>query len=78
MIVSRADNVPSTRDEGVRCRRVRRMRVAVLAACVALLIVSCTSTTATSAAKEAALKSIDPKAFQAVVDAAAEKLKVPG
>lgn len=54
------------------------MRVAVLAACVALLIVSCTSTTATSAAKEAALKSIDPKAFQAVVDAAAEKLKVPG
>ena len=63
-----------------------------LAACVALLLASCSSTTeptssspattttatATSAAKPAALKTIDPKAFQAVVEAAAEKLKVPG
>jgi D-alanyl-D-alanine carboxypeptidase len=63
-----------------------------LAACVALLLASCSSTTeptssspattttetATSAAKPAALKTIDPKAFQAVVEAAAHKLNVPG
>ena len=63
-----------------------------LAACVALLLASCSSTTeptssspattttatATSAAKPAALKTIDPKAFQAVVEAAADKLNVPG
>ena len=61
-----------------------------LAACVAMLITGCssttesttvspTTTTATSAAPQAsALKPIDPKAFQAVVDAAAKKLMVPG
>jgi D-alanyl-D-alanine carboxypeptidase len=60
-----------------------------LAACVAMFIAGCSSTTepttvssptstATSAALPAALKPIDPKAFQAVVDAAAEKLMVPG
>ena len=58
-------------------------------ACVALLIAGCSSTTepttassatttATSAPKESALKTIDPKAFQAVVEAAADKLMVPG
>jgi D-alanyl-D-alanine carboxypeptidase len=76
MIVSRAEHVP--------------MRIAGLAACVAMLIAGCSSTaepttassattTATSSAlEESALKTVDPKAFQAVVDAAAEKLKVPG
>ncbi len=66
------------------------MRIAGLAACVALLIAGCSSTTepttrvlgptttATSAPKESALKTIDPKAFQAVVEAAADKLMVPG
>ena len=68
------------------------VRIAGLAACVALLLASCSSTTeptssslghrttatATSAAKPAALKTIDPKAFQAVVEAAADKLNVPG
>ena len=61
-----------------------------LVACVAMLITGCssttesttvspTTTTATSAAPQAsALKPIDPKAFQAVVDAAAKKLMVPG
>jgi len=60
-----------------------------LAACVAVLIAGCSSTTepttvsptttATSAAPGAsALKTIDPKAFQTVVDAAAKKLMVPG
>jgi D-alanyl-D-alanine carboxypeptidase len=60
-----------------------------LAACVAMLIAGCSSssepttasptTTATSAApKASALKPIDQKAFQAVVDAAAKKLMVPG
>ena len=68
-------------------------RIAGLTACVALLLASCSSTTepassspatttttatATSAAKPAALKTIDPKAFQAVVEAAADKLNVPG
>ena len=68
------------------------VRIVGLAACVALLLASCSSTTeptssspattttatATSAAKPAALKTIDPKAFQAVVEAAADKLNVPG
>ena len=63
-----------------------------LAACVALVIASCSSTsepttsgsqpattTATgSAPRGSALKPIDPAAFQAVVDAAAKKLLVPG
>ncbi len=71
--------------------RARSMCIAGLSACVALLIASCTSntepatqsspatTTATTVApKSDALKAIDAKAFQAVVDDAAKKLKVPG
>jgi D-alanyl-D-alanine carboxypeptidase len=65
------------------------MRIAGLTACVAVVIASCsstteptsatpTTTTATSAAPPSALKSIDPQAFQAVVETAAEQLKVPG
>jgi D-alanyl-D-alanine carboxypeptidase len=72
---------------------VTPVRIAGLAACVALLLASCSSTTeptssspattmttatATIAAKPAALKTIDAKAFQAVVEAAAGKLNVPG
>jgi CubicO group peptidase (beta-lactamase class C family) len=68
---------------------VSRTRCTGLAICVAVLITSCsstteptavspTTTTATSAATPAALKTIDPKAFQAVVETAAEQLKVPG
>lgn len=65
-------------------------RIAGLAACIVALVAGCSSTsepttvsspttTATSAAPQAsALKPIDPKAFQAVVDAAAKKLMVPG
>jgi D-alanyl-D-alanine carboxypeptidase len=66
-------------------------RIAGLVACIVALIASCSSTTesstassatptATSAApsKNSALKTIDPKAFQAVVDAAAKQLMVPG
>jgi D-alanyl-D-alanine carboxypeptidase len=61
-----------------------------LVACAAVLIAGCSSTTepttvspstttATSAAPQpSALKTIDPKAFQAVVDAAAKNLMVPG
>lgn len=74
---------------GCRERRRHTVRPMILAACVALAVVSCSSTTepttspldtttATSAPQASALKPIDPKAFQAVVDAAAEKLKVPG
>jgi D-alanyl-D-alanine carboxypeptidase len=65
------------------------IHIAGLGACVAMLITSCsstteptpvtpTTTTATTAAKPAALKTIDPQAFQAVVETAAERLKVPG
>ncbi|MGX9787404.1 serine hydrolase domain-containing protein [Mycobacterium sp. MMS18-G62] len=66
------------------------MCIAGLAACVALSLSSCSSnepttalssatTTATSAVPQvSALKRIDPKAFQAVVDTAAKKLMVPG
>src|SRR5438445_13398536 len=64
------------------------MRTVLVAAGVAILLASCSSTTApttvsptttaTSAARSSALKPIDPKAFQAVVDTAAKKLMVPG
>ena len=66
------------------------MRIAGLAACVAVLIASCSSTTEPTTAPSAtttatssaptgsALKPIDPTAFQAVVDAAAKELMVPG
>jgi D-alanyl-D-alanine carboxypeptidase len=67
------------------------MRLAGLAACVAVSLSSCSSTTAptalsssatttatASASKNSALKTIDPRAFQAVVDATAKQLKVPG
>jgi len=66
------------------------MRIAGLAVCVAVLIASCSSTTeptiasaptttaTSSAPNNSALKTIDPKAFQAVVASAAEKLMVPG
>jgi D-alanyl-D-alanine carboxypeptidase len=60
-----------------------------LAACVAMLIAGCSSTTepttapptttaTTAAPQPTALKTIDQKAFQAVVDAAAKELMVPG
>ncbi|WP_414688209.1 serine hydrolase domain-containing protein [Mycobacterium sp.] len=67
------------------------MRIAGLAGCVALLLSSCSSTTepttalsssatttTTAPASNSALKTIDPQAFQAVVDATAKQLKVPG
>jgi D-alanyl-D-alanine carboxypeptidase len=66
------------------------MRIAWLAVCITVLIAGCSSTTeptitssptttATgSAPNNSALKTIDPKAFQAVVASAAEKLMVPG
>ena len=88
--VSQAENVPSTRNEGRRSRKARPTRIAGLAACVALLIASCSSTTEPTTAPSAtttatssaptgsALKPIDPTAFQAVVDAAAKELMVPG
>ena len=66
-------------------------RIAGLVTCVALVIVGCSSTpgstitvasdttTATgSPPRSSALKPIDPAAFQAVVDAAAKELLVPG
>ena len=71
--------------------QAQRMRIVGLAACAALTLSSCSSnepttalsssatTTATSAAPQAsALKHIDPKAFQTVIDTAAKKLMVPG
>jgi D-alanyl-D-alanine carboxypeptidase len=63
------------------------MRTILVAACVALVLAGCSSTTepttastttATSAPQSSALKPIDPKAFQALVDTTAKKLMVPG
>ena len=67
------------------------VRIAGLAGCIALLLSSCSSTTepttalsssatttTTAPASNSALKTIDPQAFQAVVDATAKQLKVPG
>jgi D-alanyl-D-alanine carboxypeptidase len=66
-------------------------RAAGTAMCIALTITGCssgtspqaatsgpTTTTVTSAPAGSALKTIDPKAFQAVIDAAAKDLMVPG
>ena len=90
MSVSQAENVLSAGDEGRRSRKARPARIAGLAACFALLIASCSSTTEPTTAPQAtttatssaptgsALKPIDPTAFQAVVDAAAKELMVPG
>lgn len=50
------------------------VRIAALAACVAVLIPGCSPSEPT----DAALKTIDPKALQGVVEAAAAKLMVPG
>ena len=90
MIDSQSQYLPSTRDEGPRTCRVRRESIAALLACVGVLIASCSSTTepttptpsasatTSSAPKNSALKTIDPQAFKAVVEDAAEQLKVPG
>jgi D-alanyl-D-alanine carboxypeptidase len=89
MVGSYVQCAPSLRYEGPLSCRARSKRIAGLAVWVAVLVVGCSSTaetttvspttTATSAAPSAsALKPIDPKAFQAVVDAAAKKLMVPG
>lgn len=53
-------------------QRARAMCIA-LSACLALLLASCSSTT-----EPTTLKTIDAKAFQAVVDGAAAKFEVPG
>ena len=69
--------------------RVRPAPMVSLALCVTLSIAGCSSmpeptvassatTTATSAPKNPALRTIDPKTFQAVVESNADKLKVPG
>lgn len=66
------------------------IRVTGLAACVAVMIASCsspteptssssaTTTAISSPPKASALKTIDPKAFQATVDGLAKDLMVPG
>jgi D-alanyl-D-alanine carboxypeptidase len=54
---------------------VRGSRLCALAATVALVIAGCSTE---SAPAPSALKTIDPAAFQAVVEAAAKKLTVPG
>ena len=63
-----------TRTEAV-VAKMRAVRVG-LAICLAVLIAGCSATAET--AHSAALKPIDPKAFQATVDAAAKGLGVPG
>ena len=79
MFLSQAQFIPGTRIGGI-------------AICIAVLLSGCSSagepttalspsatTTATSLApKNSALKTIDPQAFQSVVEAAAKQLKVPG
>ena len=92
MIDSLTENALRIPGEARKFLNARPMRIAGFAACVALFMVSCSSTTesttsspgpatttATStAATGSALKTIDPAAFQAVVDAAAKEMKVPG
>src|SRR3954467_10290225 len=93
MIDSEAQYLPSTRDERPRSCRMRCESIAALLACVGVLTASCSSTTeptnptpgasatttaTSSAPKNSALKTIDPQAFKAAVEKAAEQLKVPG
>jgi D-alanyl-D-alanine carboxypeptidase len=89
MVGSYVQCAPSLRYEAPLTCRARSKRIAGLAVCVAVLVIGCSSTTepttvsspttATSATPPAsALKPIDPKAFQAVVEAAAKELMVPG
>jgi D-alanyl-D-alanine carboxypeptidase len=55
------------------------MRRVLSAACVAIVLAGCSpAPEPTTVRTSAALKTIDSKAFQAVVDAAAKKLMVPG
>lgn len=55
---------------------MRPVRIAgLLAACIVVLIASCSASTEST---DSALKTIDPKALQAVVDALANELMVPG
>ncbi|BAH48572.1 putative S12 family peptidase [Rhodococcus opacus B4] len=91
---SPAEYVRDRRTGVDRFRTLRATRIAVLAACGALVIAGCSPTSepttsengslpaATSAtgtaASGSALNSIDPAAFQAAVDAAAEELMMPG
>lgn len=56
-----------------RAEHLAGRRIAGLAVCVAVLIAGCSSTTEPSA-----LKTIDPNAFQAIVDTTADELMVPG
>jgi D-alanyl-D-alanine carboxypeptidase len=70
-----ADHFTAAHQAGRRSGTARANRVAGLTACTALLVASCSFT---SAPRPAALKPIDPAAFQAVVDAAAKQLSVPG
>ncbi|SDD34794.1 serine hydrolase domain-containing protein [Rhodococcus tukisamuensis] len=89
MRVSRKDRSPGSRHGGRRLRHARATRLAVLTSCAALAIAGCSGTSDTtsssrsvantvSAPASAALKPIDPAAFQAAVADAAEVLMVPG
>ena len=90
MIVSRTAYAPNPSDRGIGCGSVRLIRIAGLAAGLVAMIAGCaapvaptdssssTTTVVSAAPLTSALKTIDPKTFQATVEGLAKQLMVPG
>ena len=79
MFLSRAQYIPGARIAGITvCMAVSLSGCSSAGEPTTVLSPSATTTASSLAPKNSALKTIDPQAFQTVVEAAAKQLKVPG
>ena len=79
MFLSRAQYIPGARIAGITvCMAVSLSGCSSAGEPTTALSPSATTTATSLAPKNSALKTIDPQAFQTVVEAAAKQLKVPG
>ena len=79
MFLSRAQYIPGARIAGITvCMAVSLSGCSSAGEPTTALSPSATTTATSLAPKNSALKTIDPQAFQSVVEAAAKQLKVPG
>jgi len=79
MFLSRAQYIPGARIAGITvCMAVSLSGCSSAGEPTTALSPSATTTASSLAPKNSALKTIDPQAFQTVVEAAAKQLKVPG
>jgi len=79
MFLSRAQYIPGARIAGITvCMAVSLSGCSSAGEPTTALSPSATTTASSLAPKNSALKTIDPQAFQSVVEAAAKQLKVPG